>query len=178
MSRSPSNAELSDVLVLAAGGNKIAAIKLYRELTSAGLAEAKRAVETIEAGRTIGAAPMAAGSNDDIDEIQAAVFAGNKIKAIKLYRAATGKGFKESKGFVDKLENELRRTEPARFAGPTAKGYGMAVLAIVTAACCVGFVAAGRSIDARQQKSTARHNVKACTEYSIFHRRRYTALSL
>ncbi len=31
-------------------GNKIEAIKIYRELTGAGLAEAKRAIDEIEAG--------------------------------------------------------------------------------------------------------------------------------
>ena len=63
-------------------------------------------------------------SNDDIDQIQAAVFAGEKIRAIKMYRAATGEGLKESKDFIDALEDELRRTEPTQFTAPTAKGCG------------------------------------------------------
>ncbi len=40
--------ELSPVLELLRAGNKIAAIKAYRDLTGAGLAEAKDAVETLE----------------------------------------------------------------------------------------------------------------------------------
>jgi ribosomal protein L7/L12 len=38
---------LQEVLDLAAGGEKISAIKLYRELTNAGLVEAKAAVEAL-----------------------------------------------------------------------------------------------------------------------------------
>ena len=38
---------LQEVRDLAAAGEKISAIKLYRELTSAGLAEAKAAVEAL-----------------------------------------------------------------------------------------------------------------------------------
>ena len=37
----------SDVVALAQGGNKIEAIKLYRELTGAGLAEAKSAIDSM-----------------------------------------------------------------------------------------------------------------------------------
>lgn len=47
--------------------------------------------------------------------IEDAVFAGNKINAIKLYREATGEGLKESKDFVDALELDLRRESPERF---------------------------------------------------------------
>jgi LSD1 subclass zinc finger protein len=43
---------LNEVLELLRSGDKIAAIKRYREITDAGLAEAKEAVEKIEAGLT------------------------------------------------------------------------------------------------------------------------------
>lgn len=144
MARSLSDEEVAEIRAIVDGGNKIEAIKQYRQLTGAGLAEAKSAVEAIEAGRSIGTAPMAAASNQDIDEIQAAVFAGDKIKAIKIYRASTGEGLKESKDFIDALEGELRRAEPGKFTAPVSKGCGMAVLAVVVAVCCVCFVVADR----------------------------------
>jgi hypothetical protein len=68
-------------------------------------------------------------SNVD-DEIQAALFRGHKIEAIKLHRGATGKGLKEAKDFVEALEAELRRTSPEKFTGPSG-GCGSAVLAVV-----------------------------------------------
>ena len=97
-----------------AAGRKIEAIKLYREASGAGLAEAKRAVEALEAGRPMQQVPLGSASNDDIDQIKAAVFTGEKIKAIRLYRQATGEGLKESKDFVEALEVELRRTSGRR----------------------------------------------------------------
>lgn len=48
-------------------------------------------------------------------QIEAFVFAGQKIQAIKLYRQYTDEGLKESKDFVDTLETELRTREPGRF---------------------------------------------------------------
>lgn len=126
-----------------AAGNKIEAIKLYRAASGAGLADAKKFVEALEAGRPIDAPAGESVSNDDIDQIQAALFAGEKIGAIRLYRAATGEGLKESKDFIDALEDELRRTEPARFTAPAAKGCGMAALALLLLiALLTGFVVA------------------------------------
>ena len=84
---------------------------------------------------------MESASNDDIDQIQAAVFAGEKIKAIKLYRGSTGEGLKESKDFIDALEDELRRTEPGKFTAPPAKGCGVSVLCLVVTAVLVASLA-------------------------------------
>ena len=128
MSNSVSNEDLERIRAAAVTGKKIEAIKLYREASGVGLAEAKKAVEALAAGRTVDAAPMGSASNDDINAIEAAVFAGEKIQAIRLYRDATGEGLKESKDFIDALEAELRRTEPTRFTVPAAKGCGVSVL--------------------------------------------------
>jgi hypothetical protein len=45
-----------------------------------------------------------------------AVYSGNKIEAIKLYRTATGKDLKDSKDAVEKLAGELEARNPAMFA--------------------------------------------------------------
>ncbi len=128
MTRPISNEDLEPIRAAAVAGKKIEAIKLYRQASGVGLAEAKKAVEALAAGRSINAAPMESASNDDINAIEAAVFAGEKIQAIRLYRDTTGEGLKESKDFIDALEAELRRTEPARFTAPAAKGCGVRVL--------------------------------------------------
>lgn len=126
-----------------AAGRKIEAIKLYRAASGAGLAAAKAAVEALETGGPVGEQAMEAVSDDDIGAIEAAVFAGERIKAIKIYRNATGEGLKEAKDFVDALEAELRRTEPARFTAPARKGCGATVLTLlVIAALSIWFVAA------------------------------------
>ena len=69
-------------------------------------------------------------SDDDVARIQAAVFAGRKIDAIKLYRGCSGTGLKEAKDFIETLESELRRTDPEKFSGPPAKGCAIGVVAV------------------------------------------------
>jgi len=64
-----------------------------------------------------------------VQQIRDALFAGQKIGAIKLYREATGLGLKEAKDFIDALEAKLRAAEPERFTGdPGGKGCGLAVV--------------------------------------------------
>lgn len=101
---------------------KIEAIKLYREFTGAGLAEAKQAVEHLA---DCGALPAAAGNQtivvpsilpDRQTWIEEALFKGKKIEAIKLYRDGTNLGLKESKEAVEKLEAELRQRVPEKFS--------------------------------------------------------------
>lgn len=133
MSSPISNDDLDRIRAELAAGRKIEAIKLYRQATDTGLAEAKQAVEALEAGRPIGGPAIESASNDDIDQIQAAVLAGEKIRAIKLYRDATGEGLKESKDFIEALEDELRRTDPTRFSAPKAKGCVVTILSLLVA---------------------------------------------
>ena len=69
--------------------------------------------------------------DDAIEQIRAALFAGRKIEAIKLYREATGYGLKESKDVVEALEAELRIRSPELFTSVPGKGgCGLTVLAL------------------------------------------------
>lgn len=110
-------------------GDKIGAIKLYRELTGVGLAEAKSAVEQMQT-QLRGfespelslprdpAGPAAPQSSTAINE---AIFAGKKIVAIKLYREQTKAGLAEAKRAVEEIEKQLRAAAPGLFAQPPAK---------------------------------------------------------
>lgn len=101
---------LDDIKAQIAAGNKIAAIKLYREATGAGLAEAKQAVELIEAGKPPPSGAVPTPSADAMQEVSALLMAGKKIEAIKVYRAAAGVDLKDAKDAVDALE---ARVNPA-----------------------------------------------------------------
>ncbi len=88
-----------------AAGDKIGAIKQYRELTGLGLKEAKDAVDAMEAGRVL---PMPAGSAriPGLDpatdpEIRRLVASGELIEAIKRYRTLSGAGLKEAKDAIE-----------------------------------------------------------------------------
>lgn len=87
---------------LLAQGKKIEAIKIYREETGAGLADAKQAVEALQAG-----APLPLREMPPMDQWQGDVLrllaAGKKIQAIKLYREHTGSGLKDAKEAVEAL---------------------------------------------------------------------------
>ena len=65
-----------------------------------------------------------------LNTISDALRAGNKIKAIKLYREATGFGLKESKDEIESIEAGLREKFPGQF--PTrAQGKGKGCLGVV-----------------------------------------------
>ena len=93
------------VASLMQAGRKIEAIKLYREQTGAGLADAKDAVEAMARGE---APPLrAAMPPANSDTLENLIRAGRKIEAIKLYRAQTGVGLKDAKDHVEALAQQL-----------------------------------------------------------------------
>ena len=118
----------AQVVALVRGGNKIEAIKVYRQATNVGLREAKDAVDAIEdrlrqervssvaaqpapsaapppappAARR-GGRPMPAWMQPVVEQLNR----GNKIGAIKAYRDATGVGLAEAKATVEALERQL-----------------------------------------------------------------------
>ena len=132
--------QLAAVRDTARSGNKIGAIKLYREYTGTGLAEAKEAVEKLEAGQPLESLPLGGMPAIIVPEraawIQEALFKGDKIEAIKLYREGTNLGLKESKEAVEKLEVDLRQKSPERF---TANPSGKSCLVLLVA--CGGMLA-------------------------------------
>jgi hypothetical protein len=78
-------------------------------------------------------------SDDQQTNIEALLFGGQKIEAIKQYRKATGLSLREAKDAVETIEGALRAKSPEQFrAGPQAKGcFGAA------AVFCVVLVAIG-----------------------------------
>jgi ribosomal protein L7/L12 len=89
------------VIALVSDGRKIEAIKLYRDLTGAGLKEAKDAVEALERGDSP-ASTSGRATEDDADFLDL-LRAGQKIRAIKLYRDKTGVGLADAKNAVEAL---------------------------------------------------------------------------
>lgn len=115
-----------DVQAVLQSAGKIAAIKLYRERTATGLAEAKSAVEAIE--RQSLAPPAMKGDLEQ--QLLALLQGGKKIEAIRLYREQTDVGLKEAKDAVESLAGKH---------GIAAKGAGCAgmLLAAVTLAAAI-----------------------------------------
>ena len=80
-------------------GQKIDAIRLLRQHTGLGLAQAKAAVE---AGLMPDDSSLATHFEAMPAEVAVALASGNKLEAIKLLRAAKGIGLKEAKEIVDR----------------------------------------------------------------------------
>jgi len=105
---------MQEVVRLIKDGEKIEAIKAFREATGVGLKEAKDAVEAIESNRattintvttsmpytTTPATPQAAAMQEVIRLVQS----GNKIGAVKKFRELYGVGLKEAKDVIDGME--------------------------------------------------------------------------
>ncbi len=96
---------LADTLTtLIQSGQKIEAIKQYRERTGSGLKEAKDAVEALERGEQL---PTPKGILTTVDQdVVSLVRDGKKIAAIKLFRDKTGVGLAEAKAAVEALATE------------------------------------------------------------------------
>ncbi|MBI1313581.1 hypothetical protein GC176_20000 [bacterium] len=98
-----------EIRELLASGNKIAAIKRFREETGVGLAEAKAAVEALEAGRTLPVSGESLPKSDRMDESELTdqvirlLERGEKIQAVKLYREQAGTGLKDAKDAVERI---------------------------------------------------------------------------
>jgi ribosomal protein L7/L12 len=96
----------AQVLSLVSRGQMIAAIKLYREHTGAGLAEAKSAVEALAAAQMTDPRNQVADAvapNSLEGQVIALLQAQKKIEAVKVYRQQTGDGLKEAKEAVEAL---------------------------------------------------------------------------
>lgn len=94
---------------LIAHGEIIMAVKLVRERTGCGLAEAK---EWVDQHRTLASATQPALSPDEklqaaLPAIDRELLADRVIMAIKLHRESTGLGLKESKDFCDARRAQL-----------------------------------------------------------------------
>lgn len=91
----------NQVLSLLSKGSKIEAIKVFREATGVGLAEAKAAVEALERSQMIA---MSGTVDSDVEaEVLPILKQQGLIPAIKVYRERTGTGLKESKDAVEAI---------------------------------------------------------------------------
>ena len=148
---------LNEITQAIYAGQKILAIKHYRNAAGVGLKEAKSAVEGMERllrtatpdafrGRPMGSGDwgdtlsglLRAGeggaesmTEERAAKITEALFNGEKIVAVKLYREARGGGLKESKEAMDALEDALREECPEKFRFAKKRGcLGLVVLGI------------------------------------------------
>jgi ribosomal protein L7/L12 len=104
-------ATMADVERLKLAGQKIWAIRCYREVHKCGLAEAKRAVESMpmSAAGMQSATEMPVAGQAIPAELEQLIRTGQTIAAIRRYREIHNVGLAEAKQVVDDLALRLRR---------------------------------------------------------------------
>ena len=105
----------AEILSIWNSGSKVLAIKLLREQSGLGLAEAKQLLESVDAGAAD--SPLALNSAIPASaelRIHAAMASGNKLEAVKLLKEATGLGLAEAKERIDEaMQGEPLNLEAA-----------------------------------------------------------------
>jgi hypothetical protein len=80
-------------------------------------------------------------SPDEVDRVTAAIYAGRRIEAIRLYRVASGDDLSAAVQVVEGIEARLRAESPEKFAAVSRSALGGIVFAVVSLAMAVGLVA-------------------------------------
>ncbi len=129
---------LARVLELARTGQKIEAIKLFREITGMGLKESKDAVEAMEAGQSVAVSQFpiqSPGASADkatrLTEVMELAHTGRKIEAIKLYRGIYGVGLKEAKDAVEAMDTGAGRPVTAEQARRAVRTVGCVTTTLI-----------------------------------------------
>jgi len=113
-------------------GQKIQAVKLYKDQTGVGLAEAKEAVESMQADADPPSSPAEPGGDLEA-ELLRLLGRGDKLEAVKLYKDQNGTSLLEAKQVVESLA--------ARHGLVTQRGGCLGVmLAVVLAAVTLGMM--------------------------------------
>ena len=151
------NVELANrVKRLLADGQKIEAIKILREATGAGLAEAKYAVEAIERGDYL----KTAGLDDDFEgELLRLLQAGRKIEAIKRYRERNPCGLKEAKDFVEALAKQRGIVSPQ--GGCLGVVLALMIVFLIAATCVARAEEATISLGEKSPEGWITHTVES-----------------
>jgi ribosomal protein L7/L12 len=112
----------SQIRAALSSGNAIEAIKLYRDFSHVGLAEAKAFIDRMAADPTMNPRAVAPGTahpgvasalpEETARRVKAALDAGNKIEAIRIYRELSKTGLKEAHDFIEQLNATLRSGAP------------------------------------------------------------------
>jgi ribosomal protein L7/L12 len=144
----------AELRALLAAGQKIEAIKRYRQETGAGLAEAKEVVEALQRGEPL-ALPEPLDPSLEA-ELVALLEQGRKIEAIKVYRERLGAGLKEAKEAVEAIATRHHVVAPT---GPGC--FGVLLL--------LAFVVAGMTVIAAAEEAPPQHDEEALKQrYDAF----------
>ena len=134
----------------------IYAIKLYREATGVGLAEAKAAVEQMARNEYVKPPDGVRDYDNPVLEgkIKSLLARRQKIDAVKIYREEYGVGLKEAKDAVDRIEASMKRDgmsmdmpyESAISGDPFAEDDGRGRRIVILLAAVIAIAVCGAAV--------------------------------
>ncbi len=127
-----------EILDLLQRGDKLNAIKRYKDERAVSLAEAKAFIEQLIPKINVNN-PQGVTDSDADNEISNLIYSGQKIEAVKRYRERRGTSLKEAKLAVEEQTARLREQFPDRFTA--SKSSGCAATALLLAAIVVSSAA-------------------------------------
>ena len=112
-------------------GEKIAAIKIYKDYRGVKLVDAKQFIERLM--DELENRPQAEVGATDVDitaELHQLIYQGRKLEAIKCYRQAHGSSLMDAKQQVEQLTEQLRLQDPGKFEKKSSSGCAATFLLI------------------------------------------------
>lgn len=66
--------------------------------------------------------------DEEMNQVLDAIYAGQKILAVKIYKEARNTGLAEAKQFIEQLTDELKQQHPERFSQSKSGCLGLLIL--------------------------------------------------
>lgn len=66
--------------------------------------------------------------DEEMNQVLDAIYSGQKILAVKIYKEARNTGLAEAKQFIEQLTDELRQQHPERFSQSKSGCLGLFIL--------------------------------------------------
>lgn len=132
---------MDEIIKLIGAGQKLEAVKRYKNLRRTSLLEAKNFIEELT-DRLEQESPGILAAPSELEEISELIYAGQKLEAVKRYRDQRSVSLVDAKQFIEQLTDELKQKYPDRFSTRSTTGCAglIALMAITLVAATVGLM--------------------------------------
>ncbi|MCA9156911.1 MAG: hypothetical protein KDA72_01210 [Planctomycetales bacterium] len=132
---------MDEIIKLIGDGQKLDAVKRYKDLRRTSLLEAKNFIEELTV-RLEQESPEILTAPPELEGITELIYAGQKLEAVKRYRDQRSISLVDAKQFVEQLTDELKQKYPDRFSARSTTGCAglIALIAIALVATTAGLM--------------------------------------
>lgn len=123
---------MDEIIKLIGAGQKLEAVKRYKNLRRTSLLEAKNFIEELT-DRLEQESPENLAVPPELEGISELIYAGQKLEAVKRYRDQRSVSLVDAKQFIEQLTDELKQKYPDRFSTRSTTGCaGLIALMAIT----------------------------------------------